>query len=185
MNFTKKAIADSFLQLLDEKPFHKITVKDIVERCGINRNTFYYHYPDIPTLLEEILTTRIDALIREHCRIGSLEDCISVLVQYFTENKKSVMHVYRSLPRDVFIKHLDHLLLYMADEYITNVSADMPIRQEKRDLIVRYFKCLMVGVFLDWLDSGMKYDLQKDLLWICQLQGDTGLKILENACKPS
>ena len=53
-NFTSKAIKESFIKLLNEKPMNKISVKDIVEDCGINRNSFYYHFQDIPTLLEEI-----------------------------------------------------------------------------------------------------------------------------------
>ena len=43
-NFTQKAIKESFIKLLNEKPLHQITVKDIVEDCGVNRNTFYYHF---------------------------------------------------------------------------------------------------------------------------------------------
>ena len=42
-NFTKQAIKASFLQLPNEQPLSKISVRDIVERCGINRNSFYYH----------------------------------------------------------------------------------------------------------------------------------------------
>ena len=42
-NFTKKAIRESFIKLLNERPLNKITVKDIVEDCGVNRNSFYYH----------------------------------------------------------------------------------------------------------------------------------------------
>ena len=34
--FTKMAIMNSFMKLLGEMPFDKITVKDIVEDCGIN-----------------------------------------------------------------------------------------------------------------------------------------------------
>ena len=45
-NFTKQAIKAAFLELLDEKPLNKISVRDIVERCGINRNSFYYHFQD-------------------------------------------------------------------------------------------------------------------------------------------
>ena len=45
--FTKKAIVETFLELLKEHSLDKITVKDIVEKCGINRNTFYYYYQDI------------------------------------------------------------------------------------------------------------------------------------------
>ena len=52
--FTKEIIAKTFTELLDEKPMSKITVKDIVERCGVNRNTFYYHFKDIYDVLEWI-----------------------------------------------------------------------------------------------------------------------------------
>ena len=40
---TKKAINQAFLEILEKKPLDKITVRDITENCGINRNTFYYH----------------------------------------------------------------------------------------------------------------------------------------------
>lgn len=49
-NFTRDAIIRSFLGLLNEKPVNHITVKDIVEDCGINRNSFYYHFQDLPAL---------------------------------------------------------------------------------------------------------------------------------------
>ena len=45
--FTRTAIVNSFIRLLNEKPLDKITVKDIVDDCGVNRNTFYYHFQDI------------------------------------------------------------------------------------------------------------------------------------------
>ena len=44
LQLTKKAIVNSFIKLLNEKPLDKITVKNIAEDCGINRNTFYYHF---------------------------------------------------------------------------------------------------------------------------------------------
>lgn len=43
-SFTRKAIEEAFLKLLDARPLNQITVKDIVEECGVNRNTFYYHF---------------------------------------------------------------------------------------------------------------------------------------------
>ena len=52
--FTKTAIMDAFLQLLEERPMERITVQDIVQRCGVSRNTFYYHYGDIYALLEAV-----------------------------------------------------------------------------------------------------------------------------------
>ncbi len=35
-----------------EHTLNKITVKEIVNRCGVNRQTFYYHFRDIYDLLD-------------------------------------------------------------------------------------------------------------------------------------
>ncbi|WP_286080561.1 TetR/AcrR family transcriptional regulator [Parablautia intestinalis] len=50
--FTKQALRNSFMKLLNERPVSQITVKDIGEDCGINRNSFYYHYQALPSLVE-------------------------------------------------------------------------------------------------------------------------------------
>lgn len=48
---TKKKLAEALTQMLETKPFHKVTVGDLVEICGVNRKTFYYHFTDIHALL--------------------------------------------------------------------------------------------------------------------------------------
>ena len=63
-SFTRKAIIDSYARQLLTKPVDKITVKDIVEDCGISRNTFYYHFKDIYEVLEEILHMQEQKVIR-------------------------------------------------------------------------------------------------------------------------
>lgn len=52
---SRRLIHQAFLELLQEKPFEKITVTDIVKRADINRSTFYAHYPDVRGLVEEII----------------------------------------------------------------------------------------------------------------------------------
>ncbi len=41
---TKILMAESLKKLIQDRPFSKITVQDIVTECNINRNTFYYHF---------------------------------------------------------------------------------------------------------------------------------------------
>lgn len=55
MERTRGAMIQAFAELLDEKPISKITVKDIVGRCDLNRNTFYYHFEGIPALVEQLM----------------------------------------------------------------------------------------------------------------------------------
>lgn len=50
---TAQKMDEAFLALLDKKDLSYITVKEICERAGVNRSTFYLHYETIGDLLEE------------------------------------------------------------------------------------------------------------------------------------
>ena len=63
-SFTKKAIRDSFVKLLNEKSLSQITIRDIVDDCGVNRNTFYYYSQDLPQLVESIVDEDAERIIR-------------------------------------------------------------------------------------------------------------------------
>lgn len=163
MNHTKQAIIEQFAVLLAEKPYTDITVRDIVERCGINRNTFYYYFEGIPELLISTLENRAYEIIQANGRIESPMDCIQPMVQMALENKQSVFHIYRSVRRDIFMDSLDRIALHIVAAYIDNVTAGMEIKPEGKSLMVRYYKCCCVGILLDWLNSGMEYDVCRDL----------------------
>ena len=55
----KEMIAQAAGRLILEKKVKKLTVKDIVEECSITRQTFYYHFEDIPDLFRWIFKERI------------------------------------------------------------------------------------------------------------------------------
>ena len=101
MRRTRHAIMAAFAQLLEERPMNKITVKDIVDRCDVNRNTFYYHFQDIPSLLREMMETQVDGIIREHCALGRPMDCIEPALEYGLAHRQAVLHVYRAVPREL------------------------------------------------------------------------------------
>ena len=53
--YTRQTIKDTFLELLNQKSFTKITVTEICKNAEINRGTFYLHYYDIYDVLSDIL----------------------------------------------------------------------------------------------------------------------------------
>lgn len=50
---TAARMDQAFLELLDRKDMEYITVKEICEKAGVNRSTFYLHYENIGDLLSE------------------------------------------------------------------------------------------------------------------------------------
>ena len=51
-NITKLALANSLKGLLVKEAFSNISVKDIVDDCGLTRQAFYYHFKDKYDLLK-------------------------------------------------------------------------------------------------------------------------------------
>ena len=89
-DLTKAAIKKSFLALLNEKPINQISVRDIAEGCGFNRNTIYYHYDDIPCLVEEIVIETAEKIISDYSDYHSLEACIDKMAEFALEHKRTV-----------------------------------------------------------------------------------------------
>jgi AcrR family transcriptional regulator len=52
---TRQMIEQAFLELVKEKGFQAISVQDVTERAGINRATFYAHFPDKFALLDHAI----------------------------------------------------------------------------------------------------------------------------------
>ena len=105
---TKKMIKASFIKLLRQKPLSKITVKEIVESCGINRNSFYYHYNDIPNLLEEIINEKTDEIIREG-QNGDFCDWMTAAIRVALENRSAVLNIFNYADRRMFERSLNRI----------------------------------------------------------------------------
>jgi AcrR family transcriptional regulator len=181
-SFTKKAIQDSLLKLLNERPTGKITVKDIVEDCGINRNSFYYHYEDIPDLIETIVKEEVDKVLAEHRSLDSLEECFSLAADFVERNRHAAQYLYRSTNRDVFEHYLMEVCRYAVESYVNTVFEDTPLEESDRELLIRYYRCLCFGFLLDWLESGMKDDpeyLKSAFQRLCQLKKEMYAAVLQ------
>ena len=99
--FTKEIIAKTFTELLDEKPMSKITVKDIVERCGVNRNTFYYHFKDIPDVVEFILKKKWDEILEHPQDRASILECMEEMADLVRNNRKVMFRYFMDTVRTV------------------------------------------------------------------------------------
>jgi len=148
------------MKLLEERPVSQITVKDIVEDCGINRNSFYYHYQDLPSMVEEIVLEETDEIIRQHPTVDSLEEGLEVAVSFALKNRRAALHLYNSSNRDLFEQHLWRICEYVVDTYISTAFADYPVGGRDKRILIHYYKWCCFGAAMDFLRGGMKDDIQ-------------------------
>ncbi|MDD3242380.1 MAG: TetR/AcrR family transcriptional regulator [Eubacteriales bacterium] len=158
--FTEKAIVDSFIHLLNEKPLEKITVKDIVEDCGINRNTFYYHFEDIPALVKTILAADTQRVLEEHSISENWEDGFIAATRFARENKRAVFHIYHSVSREVFDTYLKDIARSVITRVIDQLAQNSSAAPQDKALIASFYTSALVGMVIDWLDADMRYDAE-------------------------
>lgn len=168
---TKEIISRTLLELMGKKPVDKITVKDIVEQCGVNRNTFYYHFRDIPDVMEYTMQLHLRKMMLEQHPPRTIMEMLLEILSFCENNRKIILHIYKSMRRESFVQYLRVLSAY-AVERLGAFSADIaPVEDEEKELMLYFIKCVVEGIFIDWVDSGMDYDLRDRLDRMTNLVG--------------
>lgn len=88
---TKMLLKEALIELMEEMPFRKISIKDICERADLNRTTFYLHYTDQETLLRDIernVQERTITHLKNVSPTADAEGLIEVFLRYVHENDK-------------------------------------------------------------------------------------------------
>lgn len=180
---TKDAIKEACLRLLEEKPLSQITVKAIVEECGINRNSFYYHFADMPSLLNEIVMDSADEIIRAHANVESLEECLNVAIQFARKNKHAVLHVFKSVNRGIYEQNLAKVCRDLVVSYCQTAFEPMDVSEADKEIMIRFYQCELMGQILLWLESDMRYDIQSQYSRLLELRKGFGMEMARRSAE--
>ena len=180
-SFTKKAIRESFLKLLNQRPVSQITVKDVVEDCGINRNSFYYHYQDLPALIEELVRDETDRIVSEGVQAESIEACLDIAIDFALRNRLAVLHICASSSREAYERQLGATCEYAVRSFLDRMLVGHTLDGEDYDVLVRYFKCELYGQIMDWLNDAMRYDIRGSFHRLCELMDGTAERALRRS----
>ena len=155
VKLTQKAIIQTFLNILQQKSLDKITVKDIIETAGINRNTFYYYYDDIYDLIDQIFkeetknvllnTTENYTFYEEYVRAASL----------VIENKQAIIHIYHSKSKDILFNYLEQVTSACVKKFVIKAAKDYDLSEDGIEYITYFYSNAIVGSTMHWVRNGM------------------------------
>ena len=167
--FAKREIKNSFIKLLTERPISQITVKDIVEDCGVNRNSFYYHFQDIPSLLEEIIVEMTAKVIEYLPEESTFEEKVTAALQEINLNKRMIYHIYGSSNREFYEKQLMKICEHVTRTYIRSREYSERVDSKDLEFVISYLKCELFGQLIDWLNHDMSYDIVEHSRILCRM----------------
>ena len=129
----------------------KITINDITNDCGINRQTFYYHFKDIYDLLEWIFANEVVKKIEKETTIKNWQENFKYVLDYMLENKKFIIKTYNSLSRKTLLDFLFKQYNTIFIDIINDVSKNYNITKENKIFIANFYKYGFAGVIENWI----------------------------------
>ncbi len=155
---TKKAIADGFRTLMGKKTFEKITISDITSVCGLNRQTFYYHFQDKYDLLNWIFYNDIIDTLTSDYTINTWSDGLLKVLYVFKHNAKFYANALNTSYSDEFRQYL-----FTATAQLFNAILDIMMQGHKQKLdpddqqfIAEFLSYGVSGSIINWILTGMK-----------------------------
>lgn len=167
---TKKALAASLKELLGQKPFHKITISDITEQCGVNRMTFYYHFHDIYDLAQWAFQEEAAALLDGSLSAEKWEDWFLSFLKELQRNRPQIVNICRSLRREELERRMCEVAEQALRPVLDQELGDCPVPEEDWGFVVHFYTYALVAILLEWIEDGMKTEpevLARRLNTIC------------------
>ena len=162
---TEEALVAGMKHLITVMPFEKITVKEITDKAGVIRPTFYNHFKDKYDIIEYILKQDLIEPARTLVSCDMLEEAIRLILVTMKMDKTFYMRIARI--GDDYIFH--HIVLQLLKELLLDVMRERMVDEDNgnpmltMDNIAEYYASGLTFGISKWVQKGMKMEVDEVL----------------------
>lgn len=154
---TKQQLGDALKKMMAVKPIERVTIKDITEICGVNRQTFYYHFGDVYDLLEWIFEEDANRVLPHEVVYEHWREDVMVFFEYLNENRAFALNVYNNLNcRKYMLRFYREKLAVCVRSFADIVSRDISIERSDFEFVIEYYVDEIMGIITLWLENNME-----------------------------
>ena len=159
---TRRAIQQAFHEMVNEG-VKRITVKELAERAGINRKTFYLHYDSIEALyLEELERILDDYFDNYETTPEAPEDIAGHAIRFFLYLAQQPPAIERLICTPAYFDDFgDKLYRHQMDRYASagNPFEDLPyVSYGKSELVLSFIRSTALGFYRQWIRDNKSVD---------------------------
>ena len=162
---TKAMFEEALLDLMEEKDYMKITVKEISEKSTLNRATFYLHYFDKDDLLDQFLSDALQNL-KESVEVKNVEykydsnNPHPIFIRLFEKMLErnrfyQIMLANEKVPS--FIEAVEEIIGKLVQDGTNYMTIDNIEFKVRIDISIAYITSAYLGVMVWWLKNDMPY----------------------------
>ena len=178
-NLTTNALKKTFEEMLERQSLSKITIQQLVDKCGVGRNTFYYHYQDIYMLLEDLLEDKKSILI-EQIKNYETDEVFLMVFEYFIKYQNIIYHIQDSIDTRIIEKYLNEIFKMISYQYIEKNMENITIDNNELKFVIDFVSYAFTGMVINWFTNDFSEEVLKDNFDNIKkyLNGDTLKKFL-------
>lgn len=154
----KYTIRNAFGELLNERPYHEITVKEIVEKAGVTRQIFYYYFNSIIELLEFFEEETVDGILKDNKKVGNLSESYELFFKAMLDRKNLILNLNYSESKGVLRDALERMARHLYSRILTNAFDRTKISNREREFLTGYYTYGFASVLYEWVQKGMNQD---------------------------
>ena len=160
---------EAFLRLLEEKDFAYITVKEICEKAGVNRSTFYLHYETVSDLLAEsarfIIDQFIEAMPHDTAEFMAklqsrpLDELYLITPEYLTPYLyyiKKHRRVFRTTLEQASVLGMNDAYLSLNRHVFTPILNRFQVPLSEQKYMMPFYINGLMGIVNEWLKEDCK-----------------------------
>lgn len=151
---TKIKLAEALKSLMMTIPFDKITIEMLTGHAHLNRNTFYYHFDDIYSLLEWAYKQDLLANIDAYTKIEDWKVAYELILDYIEKHRKFCLNTFHSVARDL----LESFLYSVASDLVGKVirRSNRKVSIKLTEAIQNFYGWALVMQVVQWLAGNLK-----------------------------
>lgn len=157
---TKQALAASLKQAMLKKPLSKITVRELIEDCNINRKTFYYHFEDIYALMKWMLEQEAVEVVKQFDLMVNSREAILFVLDYVESNKHILNCAYDSMGREGLKRFFYQDFISIMQSLVNECERHLGISVDEdfKHLIAGFYSDAVAGTLIHVLQNREPYD---------------------------
>ena len=152
----------AFLELIEKKDFEYITVKEICEKAGVNRSTFYLHYETIGDLLSESAQYIVGQFVSYMLYLITPEYLLPFL-RFIKENRR----IFRAAVENASILKMHDAYRDLNRYVLAPILERYDVPEEERGYMMMFYLNGLMAVVDEWLKGDCK-DAEEHVICVIQ-----------------
>ena len=156
---TKQSMASALKKLMAVKPISKISVREIVTACDLNRNSFYYHFDDIYALFKWMLENETIDVVKQCNLITDYHQIINFVLDYVENNQYLIANAYNAIGQAGLKQffYLDFIALITQGAQKQGVTLD----EDYKSFLCAFYTEAIAGCLLDYVINPQSRNREK------------------------